>query len=224
MMQHELPAVAVVDDNRLLRQHLVTRLQGNYRVVFEADSGITMQHCLLSNLEQDLPLAILMDIEMDDMDGIEATRWVKANFASTKVIMLTVMDDEERVWQSIVAGADSYILKDEPREKLLACIHDTLDGGAYMSPGIARKAMKLMQQQAALPHLDAQSQMAELTRRELEILQLLQEGLTYKQIADRIYISAHTAKTHIHNIYEKLQVRNKVEASNKLKQFVRPRV
>jgi DNA-binding NarL/FixJ family response regulator len=224
MIHHELPTVAVVDDNRLLRQHLVTRLQGNYRVVFEADSGISMQQCLLANPEQDLPLAILMDIEMDDMDGIEATRWAKANFGSIKVIMLTVMDDEERVWQSIMAGADSYILKDEPREKLLACIQDTLEGGAYMSPGIARKAMKLLQQQAGPPAEVVNKQLAELTRRELEILQLLQEGLTYKQIADRIYISAHTAKTHIHNIYEKLQVRNKVEASNKLKQFARPRV
>jgi len=217
MMKNEMQHVAVVDDNGPLRQHLIARLQGHYHVAFDAASGSDMQQWMLSLPVQYLPALILMDIEMDDIDGIEATRWVKANYPAVKVVILTVLDDEDRVWQSIMAGADSYMLKDEPREKLLACIHDTLEGGAYMSPGIARKAMQLMQRQAAATAQQSNPVLEELTRREIEILQLLQEGLTYKQIADRIFISAHTAKTHIHNIYEKLQVRNKVEAANKLK-------
>jgi DNA-binding NarL/FixJ family response regulator len=212
--------IAVVDDNHLLRDHLVARLQPSYTVVFEAAGAEQFFDWMRDVSPNDYPDLVLMDIEMDEMDGVEAAAIIKSKYPQLRVVMLTVFDQEEKVWNSIVAGADGYILKDETKERLLAGIEDVLAGGAYMSPGIARKAMHLLQQTSpVLPGKEVEV----LTRREVEILELLQQGKSYKAIADVLYISPHTAKTHIHNIYEKLQVHNKTEASNKLHQSGRLR-
>ena len=212
--------IAIVDDNHLLRDHLATRLQAAYQVVFDGASAEVFLDWMAEISPAEHPDLVLMDIEMDDMSGLEATVILKAKYPQLRVVMLTVFDQEEKVWSSILAGADGYILKDETRERLLAGVDDVLNGGAYMSPGIARKALQLMQKNA--PSVPAEP-MTELTRRELEILELLQTGMSYKGIAEKLFISTHTAKTHIHNIYEKLQVHNKTEASNKLNQFGKPR-
>lgn len=214
-------SVAIADDNPLLRTHLQSRLQDDFRVVFAASSGREMVQWVEQNhTALKMPALVLMDIEMDDMDGIEATQKVKACCPDVKVIMLTVFDQEDKVWRSIMAGADGYILKDEPKDVLIKGINDILQGGAYMTPQIARMALQLMRQP---PSTVVGEQVAnELTRREREILDLLQTGMSYKQIAERLFISVHTAKTHIRHIYEKLQVRNKTEAANTIKTVRRP--
>lgn len=206
--------IAVVDDNSMLRDNIVARLQGNYELCFESGNA----NALLSFLERCEPVSrpalVLMDIEMDEMDGIEATAKLKATHPEIKVAMLTVFEQEEKVWQSIMAGADGYILKDESRERLLGCIEDILAGGSYMTPSIARKALNMMQQNSSTGFVSNPA--TPLTKRELEILTLVTKGLSYKQIADQLFISVSTAKTHIHHIYEKLQVNNKMEAARKM--------
>jgi DNA-binding NarL/FixJ family response regulator len=213
--------IAIVDDNDLLRINLVDRLYDSFDIVFETNYAGDLLEYLKKVPEFRMPQVVLMDIEMDMMNGIEATAKLKSALPAVKVIMLTVFEDDERVLQSIMAGADGYMLKDERRERIIEAIHDTVDGGAYMSPGIAQKAIRLLKK--AVPENEMQVISYDLTRRELEILNFLSEGLTYKQIAERIFVSVSTIKTHVHNIYEKLQVTNKVEASNKLSRMAKLR-
>ena len=199
----------------MLRENLAARLQDHFDIIFNTCDAEELLDYLETNASQRWPALVLMDIEMDGMDGIAATSKLKVDFPLVKVAMLTVFEEEEKVWQSILAGADGYILKDEPKEKLLMAIDDILQGGAFMSASIALKAMQLMKQNA--PALPQDESSLLLTTREYEILELIAEGFSYKQIADQIFISVFTAKTHIHHIYEKLQVRNKTEAALKFK-------
>jgi DNA-binding NarL/FixJ family response regulator len=207
--------VAVIDDNYLLREHIISRISGNFQIVFDSDSAIELLLYLEKCSEADLPEIILMDIEMDELDGIAATSKVKASYPSIKIAMLTVFADEEKVWDSVLAGADGYILKDETRDRLVTGMYDILNGGAYMSPSIARKAMKLLKGKA--PEISKNDIESSLTRREFEILEMLSNGFSYREMADKLFISTATAKTHINNIYKKLQVNNKIQAINKLK-------
>ena len=206
--------IAIVDDNELLRDNLVERLHDPFEIVFETNYAGDLLEYLKKTPDFRAPQVVLMDIEMDMMNGIEATGKLKAAWPGIKVIMLTVFEDDEKVLQSILAGADGYMLKDERRERIIDAISDTVSGGAYMSPGIAQKSIQMLKM--AVPVNDSSIAGSNLTRREMEILNLLAEGLSYKEIGERTYVSVSTIKTHVHNIYEKLQVTNKVEATNKL--------
>lgn len=170
---------------------------------------------LLEHLESDnIVDVILMDIEMPEMNGIEATKIVKEKHPQIRVIMLTVFDDEQNVWDSILNGADGYLLKDEPPEKLEEGIRMIMDGGAPMSATIAAKALKLMR--SPISSSDApENEDFGLSKRETEILEQLCKGLNYNQIAENLVISPSTVRKHIENVYKKLQVHNKAEAINK---------
>jgi DNA-binding NarL/FixJ family response regulator len=153
-----------------------------------------------------------MDIEMPVMNGIEATKEVKKNWNQIKVLMLTMFDDEQNLFDAILAGASGYILKESNAEQIFRAMMDTITGGAVMSPAIALKALNLIK------HPQQPSQNAQdfgLSEREIEILNQLKNGLTYEQIASNLFISYHTVRKHIENIYRKLQVTNKVEALQK---------
>lgn len=177
----------------------------NVRHVFTArDGGEAIE--LLSRHETDL---VLMDINMPGMNGIEATRRIRQLFPNVRVLMLTVFDDGDNLFQSILAGASGYLLKDEPPARLIAAIEDTMEGGAPMSPSIAVKALHLIRGQQPDPASPAD---LGLSAREMDILQHIAAGLTYQQIADKTFISPKTVRKHIENIYRKLQVHNKVEA------------
>jgi DNA-binding NarL/FixJ family response regulator len=210
-----LKKIIIVDDNQLLRENLTTRLQDHFEITYSTGDAEELLEYLQLTDQSEWPALILMDIEMDGMDGITATAKLKTEYPQIKVAMLTVFEQEEKVWQSILAGADGYILKDEPKERLLMAMDDILQGGAFMSASIALKAMKLMKQFS--PALQQDETTLQLTSREYEILELIAQGFAYKQIADKIFISVFTAKTHIHHIYEKLQVKNKTEAAMKLR-------
>ncbi len=150
---------------------------------------------------------ILMDIEMPNLNGIEATRLVRQKYPHIKVLMLTVFDDEENVFNAIMAGANGYLLKDEPADRLRGSIAEILNEGAPMSPIIAGKALKLLRS----PH-PTSPEPHNLTRREVEVLEHLSQGLDYHHIASNLNISPATVRKHIENIYSKLHVHNKVEA------------
>lgn len=204
--------LAVTDDNELLRRHITERLKDEFQIVLEAGSARALLRYLKVNKPEQHPQVILMDIEMDEMDGIEAVRLVKELNAAIKVIMLTVFEDDEKVLNAIKAGADGYLVKDEKKDRIIECIHDVMSGGSYMSPSVAIKTMRYLQQhyvpKEAVPGNP-------LTHREQEILQLVIDGNSYTDIAAKLFISMATVKSHIYHIYEKLHVKNKMEAAKK---------
>jgi DNA-binding NarL/FixJ family response regulator len=157
---------------------------------------------------------VLMDIEMPLLDGIETTRRLKKQFPGVKVLMLTIFDDDDKILEAILAGADGYLLKEERARKIIQAIEETLDGGAGMSPGIARRVLKMMQNNAPEKPSGA-IQPTDLTRREIEILEQLKAGMSYEKIGENLFISYGTVRKHIENVYRKMQVHNKVDAVQK---------
>ena len=147
---------------------------------------------------------------MPVMDGIEATKRIHHLFPSVKIVMLTIFDDAEKIFDAILAGATGYLLKDEKPNKILAAIEEALEGGAPMSASIALKSLALIRGKSA--ESTKESKEFNLSKRELEILELLATGENYHQIADKLFISPKTVRKHIENIYTKLQVHNKIEA------------
>src|SRR5690606_14350970 len=152
---------------------------------------------------------ILMDIQMPEMDGIEATQKIKSVWPDIKIVMITVYDDDNHIFEAIKAGADEYILKDTTGKTVYETIMDTLNGGSVMSPSIAQKTLRLLK--LATLSKSIPSENIALSDRETEILELLSKGLANKVIADKLYISPFTVKRHIENIYQKLQTHNRIE-------------
>jgi DNA-binding NarL/FixJ family response regulator len=205
-------SIAIAEDNRRIADMLRHKIEAypDQRVRFVAENGAD----LLQQLQRDHQVqVIIMDISMPLMDGIAATRQVSERWPQIKVIICSVFDDEDNVFQAILAGACGYLVKDESQQAIRAAILEALDGGAPMSPAIARKALALIRQ--GKPRPAAAPEAATLTKRETEILEHLSKGLSYDQIADNLIISPGTVRKHIENIYRKLQVTNKVEAVRK---------
>lgn len=200
--------IAVAEDNPALTRAICENIAMNdsFSLCFTAENG----QQLLGLLPDSRPDVILMDINMPVMNGIEATRRVKALYPEIKIIMLTVFDDGDNIFNSILAGATGYVLKDEKPARLFSAIEEAVEGGAPMSPVIAQKTLMLLRgkSQEAVPENNDYN----LSKRELEILNFLSQGLDYNQIADKIFISPKTVRKHIENIYTKLQAHNKVEA------------
>ena len=155
------------------------------------------------------PDVVLMDINMPGANGVEAVKKLKPQLPATQFLMCTVYEEDEHVFESLKAGATGYILKKTPPAKLLEAIQEIYNGGSPMSSTIARKVMTSFGDNKILQPVD------ELTQREKEILQQLGRGMQYKGIADHFSLSTETVRTHIRNIYEKLQVHSKEEAIRK---------
>ena len=200
--------IGLVEDNPHLARSLKENLSSfeNVEVLFVASNGQDALQKLFS-LEPDI---ILMDINMPVMDGIEATKKIKHLFPNIKIIMLTVFDDGDNIFNSILAGASGYLLKDEKPGKILSAFEEAMEGGAPMSPVIATKSLQFIR--GKNPDVMKNSEEYRLTKREIEILEYIARGETYQQIADKIFISPKTVRKHIENIYTKLQVHNKVDA------------
>ncbi len=203
-------SIGIVDD----QAHLIRSLKQNLsmfdevEIMFEANNG---EH-VLKKLESQQPDILLMDIEMPIMNGIEATRKVKALYPNVKVIMLTVFDQEDHIFEAILAGASGYLLKDIKPHKVVSALEDVMEGGAPMSPKIAAKALGLIRNpELKKKDLDLPEDFG-LTSRELEILERLALGESYQVTAEKLFISPKTVRKHIENIYQKLQVHSKVDA------------
>lgn len=172
---------------------------------------------LLEKIQQDSNVdLIFMDIEMPELNGIEATYQIKQRWPQIKVVMLTVFDSDDKIFNSIRAGADGYLLKEAENQDLEKAIHDTLEGGAAMTPSIALKTLKLLRN-PQLPEEIKESEEVRLSKREIEILEQLSKGLKYKMIAENLFLSVGTVKKHVDNVYSKLQAHNKLEAIQKAK-------
>jgi DNA-binding NarL/FixJ family response regulator len=155
---------------------------------------------------------VIMDIKLPGISGIECTTQLKAKFPELKIMICTVFEDEEKIYQAISAGANGYILKRTEPQALIKSIRELIDGGAPISSNIAHKILKGFRQL-----LPAQSEKSVLSDREQEVLNLLATGFRNKEVADKLNVSPMTIKTHIYNIYQKLHVTSRVEAINKFK-------
>jgi DNA-binding NarL/FixJ family response regulator len=207
--------LAIVDDNTFLQKAIQDKLVffDDIDIKFKANHGEDLLEKLDKNHNLDL---ILMDIEMPKMNGIEATEAVKNKYPQIKIIMLTVFDNDENIFKSIKAGADGYLLKEVNPEELHNAIIETLNGGAIMTPSIALKTLKLFRNPEVFEDIPNKEEY-NLTSREIEVLEQLSKGLKYNAIADNLFLSAGTIRKHVENIYNKLQVHNKLEAIQKAK-------
>lgn len=200
-------SVFIVEDNadiQILLQTVVNRHE-EYTCVGVVSTGGDA----LKKIPELLPDVVLMDIGLPDISGIDCVRKLRPQCPNVEFIMCTIYDEDEKVFQSLEAGANSYILKKSKPELLLTAIREVYEGGSPMSSDIARKVVAKMQRQGR-PTTDYG-----ITPREEEVLTMLSRGLTYNEVADGLFISVKTLKKHIYNIYEKLHVDNKVEALNK---------
>ena len=200
-------SVFIVEDNpdiQLLLQTIVSR-DDEYACIGVVPTGTEA----LLKIPELLPDVVLMDIGLPDISGIDCVRKLKPLCSNVEFIMCTVYDEDEKVFQSLEAGANSYILKKSKPELLLRAIREVFEGGSPMSSDIARKIVAKMQRK------EHDRATYGITPREVDVLTMLSRGLTYQEVADGLFISVKTLKKHIYNIYEKLHVDNKVEALNK---------
>lgn len=208
--------IGIVDDNLQIGRQLIQKLSlsEEVNIMFFVDRGRKALDWLSSHQER--PDLLLMDIEMPDMDGIETTFRIKQQFPAMRILMLTVFESEDKIFNAIKAGATGYLLKDEKLERMLSAFEEILDGGIPMSASIATKSMNMMisgYKPSEKTGLITNSS-EQLTKREIEILDLLSQGKRNQDIADTLFISRATVKKHIENIYIKLQFKSRVELVN----------
>ena len=206
--------VVLTEDNNFLADSLIEKLQifaSEIEFCYRAINGKDLLRKLENNSDVDV---ILMDIEMPVMDGITAASNVSKQYPDIKITMLTVFDDDDKIFNAILSGANGYMLKDESPENIVNGIKLIMEGGAPMTASIAGKILgiirKISEDKNYQPHEDY-----DLSKREIEILEQLKAGYEYKQIGDNLFISPATVRKHIENIYRKLQVNNKVQAITK---------
>ncbi len=204
-------SIAIFDDNRHIRESL--------ELVLNNTDGMacTGAFCDCNNLLKDIlksnPDVVLMDIDMPGLNGIGATEVLRRQFPNLKIVMQTVYDQDDKIFDAICAGASGYVLKGTTSDELAETIRDVLRGGAPMSPPVAKKVLQMLRHPGVFANKKQQT--IDLTEREKEILQLLVDGMGYKQVAEKLFISFFTVQTHIKHIYEKLQVNSKSEAVSK---------
>jgi len=204
--------IALVDDKFFLLKALEEKLDfPDIQIKVSCANGAEMVQYLEKNNKVDL---ILMDIEMPVMNGIKATAAIKAKWPHIKIVMITVFDTDETIFKAIQSGADGYLLKETNGEKIREAIHDTLQGGAAMSPSIAMKTLRILKNPDAVL-VTQTTETIQLSEREVEVLEQISKGLKNKAIAENLFISAATVKKHIENIYRKLQAHNRVELVQK---------
>jgi DNA-binding NarL/FixJ family response regulator len=198
--------IAIFDDNKRFRESLA--------LLFETNPGFDLVGSfpdvlnVVENVDEVVPDVVLMDIDMPSVNGINAVKKIREKFPKMPVIMLTSFDEDDKVFQSICAGAMGYLLKNTQPANLIEAVKEVREGGAPMTPSIARKVMLHFQQQNRPNPSDDYN----LSEREKEVLALLVKGLSLKMIADQIFVSRETVKTHIKNIYSKLHVNCAAEA------------
>jgi len=209
--------VVIAEDNPFLAQSIKEKLElfpEEIKFKYIASNG----RDLLDKLEEDSVVdVILMDLEMPEMDGIQATREVTNRYPQIKIVIQTVFDEDEKIYRAIKAGAMGYLLKDEPPQRLFEAIQAVMAGGALMSQSVMAKSLKLLQHPERIRYREARD--FDLTRREREVLEQMSKGLNHKQIARNLFISPATVRKHMENIYKKLEVNNKIQAVQKALQY-----
>lgn len=198
--------IAIIEDNAQYRTAM--------SIILQLDEGVRLVHKLedatgmMERFEEDLPDVVLMDIDLPFMSGIEGVWRLKKRWPDIKVIMLTVFEDDEKIFGAIRAGANGYLLKKDSPQKILSAIQSVMQGESPMNGMIAAKMLEYFQRQGKR---ESQLEDYNLTSREKDILQLLIRGNSYKEIAHSLRISVETLNSHIKNIYRKLDVHSRSE-------------
>jgi DNA-binding NarL/FixJ family response regulator len=203
--------VGIVEDNKTLREGfeiLLNRTPG-----FKCVCACGTVGEALRNIPRAQPDVILMDIQLPDSTGVECTAKIKEQMPAVHIVILTVYEDSERIFQALRAGACGYLLKRAKPEAVIAAVQEAHEGGVPMTPEIARKVIGQFRQQAATAQ-----QTENLTDREREVLELVMHGLGNKAIAERLSVTVAAVKWHLQHIYEKLHVHSRTEAALKFKQ------
>jgi len=203
----ETVRILLVDDHVLFRKGLAALLtsRSGFAVVGEANDGREA----MSEARDLVPDVILMDVRMPVCDGLTATKQIMEEMPGARIVILTVSDDDEDVFQAIKSGALGYLLKDSPVEDLIAAIQGAMQGGPTISPGIASRILEHYRAQGQLEQSPVQ---LALSPREQEILACVADGLSDKEVSNRLSITIGTVKNHVHNIIGKLHVQNRAEA------------
>jgi DNA-binding NarL/FixJ family response regulator len=197
--------VSIVEDDAPARKiiaHWISRASG-FQLVGEWEDG----ESAVAALPEKKPNVALMDINLPGMSGVEAVRRLKPLLPATQFVMLTVYEDADHIYNALAAGASGYLLKQTPREELLAAIQNVHQGGSPMTSNIARKVVQSFRQTSSVSPPGA-----ELSAREQEVLNLLARAYLYKEIAERLNISVPTVNTYVRRMYEKLHVRSRAQA------------
>ncbi len=206
--------VAIVEDNHDIRNALeqIIEMSDGYTL---AGSCVSGEEALMA-IPRMHPKVVLMDIHLGGINGIEVVRELKIKNPEILFMMCTIYEEDEKIFEALSAGASGYILKKTAPGKLLESIKELMEGGAPMSSQIARKVVAAFQNQPAVSTVSnsKSESLEDLSKREMEILQMLSKGLIYKEIADSMCISPETVRKHVYHIYEKLHVGNRVEAVN----------
>jgi DNA-binding NarL/FixJ family response regulator len=210
--------IGIVDDKKNNRIILADKLRRNdlFQIVLEASNGEQFLEKMESQKFDERPEIVLMDLEMPVMDGIVTIATGSSLYPSIKYVVLTIFDDDDRIFNAIKAGACGYVLKEESSEIIAGMLVNLWQNGAVpISPSIAYKILQIIQQESVTKSSSVEKtndNIFQLSEREKEILRFLCQGLEYKEIADRLSISPNTVKKHVIHIYEKLHVNNKAHA------------
>jgi DNA-binding NarL/FixJ family response regulator len=199
--------VLVADDQSMVRAGFRMLLggEGDIEVVAEARDG----HEAVEKAARFRPNVILMDIRMPELDGLEATRRILAADELARVLILTTFDLDEYVYEALSAGASGFVLKDDPPEQLIAAVRTVAGGEALLSPTITKRVIR---QFTRIPRPTPPEELSELTTREHEVLRLVARGLSNAEIAEELYITDTTVKTHVTHVLQKLNLRDRVQA------------
>lgn len=202
--------VIIYDDNQMLRNSIAAllNLTSNFEVVATMPNPVSV----LADIEVLQPQVVLMDIDMPEVNGVEAVKIIRNQYADLPIIMLTVFEDNENIFNAICAGASGYLLKKANPDTIATAILEVLDGGAPMTSSVAKKVLQLFPR----PTKKDDNIDELLSKRETELLQFLVKGCSYKMIAAQLNISIETVRTHIKKIYRKLQVNSATEAVYKV--------
>jgi DNA-binding NarL/FixJ family response regulator len=208
--------IAIVDDKINNRTVIADKLSHHnfFNIIFQAVNGEDFLNKMKVFSEDDMPHIVLMDLEMPQIDGVSAIGTASSLYPNIKYVVLTIFDDDDKIFRAIKAGACGYILKEESGQVIIDMLMNLWESGAGpISPSIAYKILQMVQQPTIAKekqHYD--DNFFQLSEREKEILQLLSQGLEYKEIGLKIFISPNTVKKHCINIYQKLHVNSKAQA------------
>jgi DNA-binding NarL/FixJ family response regulator len=199
--------VLVADDQSMVRAgfRMLLSDQEDIEVVAEASNGREA----VEKTARFAPTVVLMDIRMPELDGLQATRQIIATDHAARILILTTFDLDEYVYEALRAGASGFVLKDDPPEQLLTAVRTVAGGEALLSPAITKRVIK---QFTRIPQRTPPRQLGDLTDRELDVFRLVARGLTNAEIGDELHIGDTTVKTHITHIFQKLNVRDRVQA------------
>lgn len=209
--------IALIDDHKLFREGVkrILSFESSFEVVAEASDGNAVNELV----EAHRPDVVLMDINMPGINGIEATKELLENYSDTKVIILSIHDDESYVTHALQSGAQGYLLKEIDTESLLEAIKVVHEGGSYLHPKVThnlvqeyRKLVESQKEQTKVNQIEYRKPLHLLTRRECQVLQLLSEGQSNRMIAETLIISEKTVKNHVSNVLQKMEVNDRTQA------------